>query len=72
MSIDAARKYTRPGAVVPVDMETTRLLVAALREAIGGEPIWEPQIEKRYSRVGYLSSIHIKKTVDGEWEQIYP
>jgi len=34
MSIESVRKYLDVGAIVPVDTETTTLLVEALREAI--------------------------------------
>jgi len=34
MSIESVRKYLDVGAIVPVDIETTTLLVEALREAI--------------------------------------
>ena len=30
----AAERYTRPGAIVPVDIDTTRFLVDALRQAL--------------------------------------
>jgi hypothetical protein len=33
-----ALKYLQAGAIVPVDMETTILLVNALKEALGKEP----------------------------------
>jgi len=34
MSIEAVQKYLTDGAIVPVDKETTTLLVEALREVI--------------------------------------
>jgi len=33
---------------------------------------WEPQISQNYSSDGNLISIKIKRTMDGEWEQIHP
>lgn len=38
-----ALKYLQAGAIVPVDMETTILLVNALKEALGKEPDFGPQ-----------------------------
>jgi hypothetical protein len=49
----------------------SRKVLTALRQAIA-EDKWEPQIEHRYSPNGDLISITIKRTPDGEREQIHP
>jgi hypothetical protein len=43
-------QYIRPGAVVPVDMQTTRLLVNALRTRLA-QPEPEPELEVKFEQV---------------------
>jgi hypothetical protein len=52
--------------------ETERVAaVNLLRQAIADDK-WEPQISRCYSPTGDLISITIKRTPDGEREQIHP
>ena len=49
-----ALKYLQTGAIVPVDMETTRILVNALKEALA-QTKREPQIAFNAEVIGYVA-----------------
>ena len=52
-----ALKYLQAGAIVPVDMETTILLVNALKEALA-QPTQEPVAWAVYYKGGGSKSLH--------------
>jgi hypothetical protein len=70
----AAERYISPGAIVPVDINTTRFLVDALRQALAQPEStkWEPAIVHNYNPDGTLQSIKVKLTPQSDWLDYEP
>lgn len=59
--------WLEPGAVVPVDMETTSALVNALREVLGRRR-YSWATAKLYDSEGNLTKVRMKRSPESEWE----